>query len=320
MGGAFWAHRNEPQRLSDGNIQALAQDLRWSPELTGELFANGIRSPIIQGDNGDCYLLSSMRAMLDHPRAQELIKRIGIQKVEGLKGESYRVTLPGKDPVEIPVGLLDEEELIPRGNALAPKKFSTARGPGWVRLMEYVVGTHVKPYRRSTRFFDDLRDAPHARLAYLVEGIPDEALTLLTGGTPTWFSSTTPQPTHTPEPWLGQFPKPGRVNDDAGLKLTFDDTGHQQGAFAFLDTLADEREQWVMCANTPTSQTGMAFSQKHQVGPHKLERNHSYSILAVDKTKRTVEVCDPKNDNVVMIMSYEQFTQAFQSFSGVKLT
>ncbi len=310
LGAAFW-QGDQPQTLPFAENLRLAARLNISAEDYRELFPNGLSSPILQ-QIGDCYLMAGLRGLLDHPKNAALIQRIPIQIHRNASGqaEHYTVTLPNQKAKTY------THKEVTQGDCLGHREFKPARGPLWVKLIERAVADTLKDQRQGHPYFAQFGDCT---LPYAIEGISDEVLAIVTGGEPVWFDSLGQNLDPAWGRWVDPTPEKSRMHLSAQNKKSFAQGSHSAALKAFLDTIGHAPQDWLMCANTPISESNVAFSSKIQVNNQTFQHNHAYCILNVNPDKQEVTLTDPQWDNKLIHVSYDDFCQIFQSISGVRL-
>lgn len=256
-----------------------------------------------QGDIGDCYLLAALDAILKHPAGDDILRTIKIEEkfTKGRHAKRYRVTFPTGDSVKVSASQVGKRR----------RKLSPVQGPVGIQLLELAYGKMIRPERNEG----------------LDEPYPNKGRSY----TPVLMNAG------------GCLEALQNLFGEASWKLTPGKQGHSTQTLSrnsnSRDRLKEKMEQvaldmehyYLFTAATPDdlprnqANHNVILLDKHWEGiPNafqvRFEREHVYSVRAIDPVEQTITVADPHDTNrKAHQLSWDEFFKVFYGLYGISV-
>jgi hypothetical protein len=276
-------------KLYPGQAKTVSPELYQRYIQEKRLFPNGVKNlEFNQSNIGDCYLLSAIYSIGNHPQGATILKNM----IKVLPDGSFQVTFKGM-PHRTQIVKL--EELKGQGAA------RSVNGSLGVRIIERAYGK-----LRKQEFNDPTKQKS---LAAIVGGYGHDPLFEITGYEPRWLNA------------HGQVLKGDISNLDYNVpsfKTVMDQQGiskEQTAVYKILKQLEANPQSFMVTVGTPPKHLAHNLTGKRYI----FYANHEYALESVHFQNNTVTVVNPHETKTKMVITIDEFLSVFNSLSGVKV-
>ena len=240
-----------------------------------------------QGDIGDCYLISSLKAIAENKKRKEIFQRL----IE-VNRDSYRVTFP-KFP-DTPVTVSKQ------GSSGLQECFAGSFVSGDIGY-QLIEEAYAKLLIKREYCTENL---PMLAKSMLRSSYPAHALQAITGIKPRCFN-TRAEDSH--QVYEETFQTASRGKSD--IRDSLND---------FLTELREDVDNYIITACTQVNSFPVEGDDRFiDQGSKRFRKGHAYSIVGIDEDR--VYIVDPLFGDKVRELSYDEFAEYFSAIHAVKV-